>query len=222
MHTDPSADSNAPRECSASPSDSFLIAGVISGDAAALRKLMDRYDRLVRYTIFRASKDRCLADPEWLESLSSETWTGFVGSAKRDPDGQPKSLRAYLVQIARHKVVSALRRKQPDAIPLYGNDDSPGPSVAAELEEPTETLARLELLEALRDCLEELDAEDRALATQLRAITDRRWKEAAEALGMAESTLRSRWARVLARLRRCIGRKTGADSLAPPRPDGDS
>lgn len=222
MHTDPSADSNAAADRPASPSDGFLIANVIAGDAAALRKLMDRYDRLVRYTIFRASKDRCLADPEWLDSLASETWTGFVESAKRDPDDRPKSLRAYLVQIAKHKVISSLRRKQPDPLPLYGTDDFPEPSVAAELEEPVETLARLELLGVLRECLEELDEEDRAMATQLRAITDRRWKEAAEALGMAESTLRSRWARALTRLQRCIGRKTGTDSFAPPRPGGDS
>lgn len=222
MHNDPSADSNAAADGRTSAGDAFLISSVIAGDAAALRKLMDRYDRLVRYTIFRASKDRCLSDPEWLESLASETWTGLVDSAKRDPDARPKSLRAYLVQIARNKVISALRRRRADAIPLDGTDDSAGASVPAELEEPVETLARLELLEALRECLEGLDEADRALATQLRAITDRRWREAAEALGMAESTLRSRWARILTRLQRCIGRKTGADSLAPPGSGGDS
>jgi DNA-directed RNA polymerase specialized sigma24 family protein len=69
----------------------------------------------------------------------------------------------------------------------------------------------------MRECLHELDSEDQAMASQLQAITERQWRIASEALGVSESTLRSRWKRTLDRLRSCIARKTGKN-LAP---DGD-
>ncbi len=197
-----------------SPDDGFLITSMLGGDSAALSKLMDRYDRLVRYTVLRSSRERCAQDPQWLESVASATWAGFVRSMQRDPERHPKSLRAYLVQIARNQVISALRsdRHNEAFVSLESNDDRL--FVAARLEEPVETLSRLELLEALRVCLAELEPDDRTMASQLQTITERRWKEAADALGMSESTLRSRWQRTLERLRACVKRKMTAESFA--------
>ena len=182
--------------------------------AAALATLMDRYDRLIRYTVFRASRDRCLRDPEWLEAVASATWAGFVRSMQRSPDHRPRSLRAYLVQIAKNQVVNALRGVTHEPHSLWTDVDSEDSTIASTLEEPMEALSRLELLEALRACLAELGPDDRTLATQLEAITERRWKEAAEALGLKESTVRSRWKQTLERLRGCVRRKTG-ESFAP-------
>jgi len=214
MPTDRAAESRGSQRSLPSPSDVFLIASMLGGDAAALSKLMDRYDRLVRYTVFRASTDRCLQDPEWLDSMASATWEGFVRTMRRDPNNRPRSLRAYLARIARNQVVSALRgmRSGGEVLEIDADDDKV--VITSELEEPIETLSRLELLEALRACLSELSPEDRTLATQLEAITERRWKDAAAALGLAESTLRSRWQSILERLRGCVRRKTGGESFA--------
>lgn len=187
---------------------------MLGGDSAALSKLMDRYDRLVRYTVLRSSRERCAQDPQWLESVASATWAGFVRSMQRDPQCHPKSLRAYLAQVARNQVVSALRSDRPNdaSVSLESNDEKL--SVTAQLEEPVATLARLELLEVLQSCLAELGPDDRTMASQLQTITERRWREAAEALGMSESTLRSRWQRTLERLRACVKGKMTAESFA--------
>ncbi len=205
---------------SAQPTDAFLIAGVGGGDAAALRKLMDRYDRLVRYAIYRASRSRCRQDPQFLDAVAAATWDGFVRAIRRDPNLAVKSTRAYLVRIARNHVISARRKagSGPTEVPLATEDAEV--DVPSTLEEPESLLSQVESLDALRGCLEELPQGDRTLASQLGLITERRWREAAEALGMAESTLRSRWTRVLARLRTCIERKTG-ESVAPPGFDRD-
>lgn len=221
MSTDRAAEFRERQRSSPSPSDAFLIAGMLGGDAAALGKLMDRYDRLVRYTVFAASADRCSRDPQWLDAMASATWEGFVQSMRRDPDNRPRSLRAYLTQIARNQVVSALRaiRSGGEAVEIDASAEQV--VVTSGLEEPIETLSRLELLEALRGCLSELSPEDRTLATQLEAITGRRWKDAAAALGLAESTLRSRWRSVLERLRGCVRRKTGEETFAPGGITGD-
>jgi RNA polymerase sigma factor (sigma-70 family) len=197
-----------------------LLAGVAGGDEAALRKLIDRYDRLVRYAIFRATKDRCAKDPHWLDAIASNTWAGFVTSVRRNPAKLPQSPKAYLVRIARNQVVSALRRSPAVEETGGSTDDLESAAVAAPLEEPGELLERLELIEVVQECLAELGPDDRTLAEQLEAITDRKWREASAALGLSESTLRSRWKRVLDRLRQCVERKTGVD-VAPQRPAGD-
>ncbi len=200
MPIEDSPDRLNPSPEAAAPDDGFLVASVVGGDEAALRKLMDRYDRLVRYAVFRAARQRCVRDPEFLESMASATWAGFVQSLCKNPDRPPESLRAYLSFIARNQTVSALRRDKADP-PVLSLDAGEGLDLPDQLPEPTELVANLEDLEALRACLAECGPEDRTLIGQLPAITERRWRDAAEALNLAESTLRSRWNRLLERLR---------------------
>ncbi len=203
------------------PSDEFLITSMLAGDSAALRKLMDRYDRLVRYTVFRQSRSRCARDPQWLETIASDTWTGFVRSLQRNPDNRPTSVKAYLTRIARNQCVSAVRGTAPSHQSIDADESDAAASIEAKTEEPVELLSRMEHLEALQGCINDLGPEDQRLAGELPAITERRWKDAATALGMSESTLRSRWKRVVEALRACVRRKTGK-TLAPGPDDGDS
>jgi len=220
MVVDPTESTGAKNDRAATgPSDEFLVSSLIGGDSAALSKLLDRYDRLVRFTLFRSSKERCLQDPQWLESLASATWAGFVRSIRRAPDRPPRSVRAYLVQIARNQLASRLRSgsRELDTLSL----DDVEPTIPAVGEEPVELLSRLETLEALRNCVAGLGSDHLALTAELPAILDRRWRDAAEALGLAESTLRSRWKVVLERLRSCVEGKTGR-AFAPRGLDDDS
>lgn len=218
MPADDPAEAPQQAESPAKADDAFLLASLAGGDEAALSALMDRHDRLVRYTIFRVSRDRCRSDPQWLDAVASASWAGFVGSI-RQADTPPQSARAYLARIAHNQAVSALRGVRGDPTPVDAGsletleDDSTNA-------EPMAVLARLESLETLKSCVDELDADDRTLMAQLGPITERRWREAAEALGIKESTLRSRWSRVLERLRAAMQQKTG-DSFAPPGPGGD-
>ena len=202
------------------PSDEFLVAGLLGGDEAALVKLMDRHDRLVRYTVFRMSRSRCVQDPAWLSTIASDTWTGLVRSLHRNPKNLPKSLKSYLVRIARNKCISALRGAPPRHASLAGDDETCSIEIEASTDSPLDLISRMEELETLRACVAELEPDDRRLADELEAITERRWKDAAATLGMQESTLRSRWKRVLDRLRRCVAGKTG-EVLAPETESSD-
>ncbi len=193
---------------------------MIGGDAIALTKLMDRYDRLVRYTVVKLSGSRCVQDPDWLDTIAADTWTGFVRSVRRQPDKPPKSVRAYLVRIARNKCAGALRNAPRTLESLSKGEGDVGLDIPATTEEPSELFSRIELLEALRGCLGELGSADRELAGELALITERRWREAARKLGMSESTLRSRWSRTLERLRGCVTQKTGK-TLAPEALESD-
>jgi RNA polymerase sigma factor (sigma-70 family) len=204
------------------PDDGFLIQSMLGGDAAALDELMSRYDRLVRFTVFRVSKVQCARDPYWVDSIASETWTGFVQSLQRGSGNVPGSVSKYLMQTARNRCISALRKLRPDQDSLDEREEE-GTSRQSEGEEhPADRLARLEELEALRDCVSRLDQAGRELYAQIEAITDRRWKDAAAALGLAESTVRSRWNKVSYALRNCLQGKRGAKKVAPGAREGDS
>jgi len=198
--------------------DGRLVARTAKGDAGALRALMERYDRLVRFAVFRLSRDRCLRDPQWLDGLASEIWTAFVQRARQLPDAV-QSPRALLLSIARNRTVSALRsairERAQGSVSSWPTD---GPDIPApDSDDPTAWLTRLEDLAALQACRDRLSADDRRIMTQLEAILDRRWEAAAGALGVPESTLRSRWKGVLDQLRRCVETKIGR-GFAPPDP----
>lgn len=203
------------RPFAAHPDDNSLVAGAIHGDDAALLALMDRYDRLVRYTIFRTAKRQCVRDPQWLDTVASDSWTGLLRSLRRDPGKRPMSLSTYLTAIARNKTLSALRSAKPGPPdPLQQRGSEQMPELTSPLPEPVDLLSDLDSLVVLRECLADVPEADKIILSQLNSITQRRWNEAGDALGMSESTLRSRWKRILDRLRECVARKTGG-GVAP-------
>ncbi len=200
--------------------DGFLIAGIRGGDEAALRKLIERYDRLVRLTVFRASTKIAASDPQWVDSIASATWAGLVRSLRSDPTQTPDALPAYLVRIARNQVVSALRRLRPseasaDVVDVAESANEVGDSLT-----PSNLAENAELLGLLRECFSLLDRADQRLTSQLPAIMDRKWERAADILGLSESTLRSQWKRTLEKLRLCLERKSGS-RFAPGPGHGD-
>lgn len=201
--------------------EGHLVAQIARGDAQALRALMTRYDRLVRFTVFRLSRDRCLHDPQWLDGLASEVWTAFVQRAKQIPQAIP-SPRTFLYSIARNRTVSALRDAVRDRT-RGANSDSTGDAIEipdSEAQDPTAEMARVEELSALFRCRDALSSDDRRMLTQLEAILERRWEAAAGALGIPESTLRSRWKGIVGQLRECLEGKIGRP-FAPSGPPGD-
>lgn len=202
------------------PTEAHLLAALAKGDADALRALIRRYDRLVRYTIHRATPHHCRKDPQWLDSVATDTWAGFVRSMQRGGSTPVASVCAYLVRTAKNQCATALRRLPASEAATELPDDDSAHAAAAHAESPADTLAGIEELEALRDCVSRLNADEAAMLSQLTAITERRWRDAAAGLGMPESTLRSRWKEILDQLRRLMREKTRR-SLAPDEGEGD-
>ncbi len=188
------------------PSDEHsLVIRVGKGDEAALRSLMDHYDRLVRFTIFRTAREQTLRDPQWLDAVASETWNGFLKSLRRGAGIKSESIGGYLNGIARQQTISALRRLRAFAGQRQSTSELDSLSQVASTDlEPAALMAELESLTALRACAAKLPEEDRLIMSQLQAITQRQWVVAGAALGLSESTLRSKWAKVIERLRRCM------------------
>jgi RNA polymerase sigma factor (sigma-70 family) len=206
------------------PDDRILVGRLLDGDEDAMRLLVDRYDRLIRYIVFKTGRRHCDRDPGWLDARANEAWTGIVKSLRRGgPDNIPPSIPSYFAQIARNKCLDAVRVA--DARPVIPIDGPPegGGEVEATVpdEDPVTLLESLEQLDVLRDCISRLSEEDRLLCSEIGLITERRWQEAAQRLEMAESTLRSRWRVVLGKLRACLEKKT-QKNLAPEGRSTDS
>jgi len=132
------------------PDDAYLIAAVVAGDAAALRQLMQRYDRAVRYAIFKRSQTLCNRDPSWLDSVASESWAAFVTGLRNRPDDPPQSVRSYLLRIAQNRCISAIRGRRAG----LDRESLEDPHIAelGREDDPSDNMAQLELLEALRAC----------------------------------------------------------------------
>ena len=76
-----------------------------------MRSLVERYDRLIRYTIFQTSRRHCERDPGWLDARANETWTGIVQSLRRSgPSKIPPQISGYFVRIAKNKCLDASKR----------------------------------------------------------------------------------------------------------------
>jgi DNA-directed RNA polymerase specialized sigma24 family protein len=187
--------------------DQELLARIAGGDPTALRLLMDRFDRLVRFTIYRTSRQRCRQDPIWIDSVASEVWTDLCRSLRAGRNRDIENIQSFFIQVTRRRCIDALRR--PGIAPQAWQENGEGDeSQAVSIKDDTlETISNLEQISALRECILALDEGDRGLCGEITAITAGRWTEAARRLGMPESTLRSRWARVLSKLRLCLEKK---------------
>lgn len=199
--------------------DQFLINSLRGHDSAALYKLMDRYDRLVRYVIFKTARHVCTRDPDFLESVAGDVWTNFVSNAKGDTGLELESAAAYLSTLAQRRTVSALR--QLAAKSRLATVEIPSNIGDSEEVSIDEQLMGLEAIEALKSCYETLSGEGQQMLGQLPLLMQRKWNLAANALGWSESTLRSRWSVTLEKLRDCVEGKSGIE-IAPGVEKSDS
>lgn len=192
--------------------DSELVAGLKAGRAEGVARLMDRYDRLVRYELFRRWPGSARRDPQWLDDLSSRTWDSFFRAAISGNFDPTRPVAPFLLATARNAAISRLRAAGRE--PSLQVDSSDGETGAAFLEtqatedSPETLLNRIEHLERLRSCCLRLSADETRILTQLDRILDRRWVEASRQLGMAESTLRSQWEKIKQKLNRCLESKS--------------
>ena len=203
------------------PDDRFLIERMLAGDSAALDRLMSRYDKLVRFAIFRISRERCGKDPQWLDSIASEAWAGFVQSMQRTHSELPASVGSYLVRIARNRCISAIRGESRRPVEYDIEETSAADRIEVSMDDPAEVVVHLEETEALRGCIESLGPDEQRICKHIPAIMDRRWRDVAAAENTPESTIRSRWQRIIGRLSACMRQKTGGN-FAPKASRGDS
>ncbi len=209
--------------------DRRLLTGIQAGDPEPLRQLMDLYDRLIRFAIYRTAKSECTRDPAFLDSCASDVWLALIQRVRRDGPDIAANLRSYLIQIARNKCNDHWRKSNRDITrhaPQDSTQDNLSPlsphsphssetstiqyintSIIDASPDPSEMVIDIEDLERIRDCVRDFPENDRKLLQELDLLTSARWKEAASRLKIPESTLRSRWTALLQKLRHALSQK---------------
>jgi RNA polymerase sigma factor (sigma-70 family) len=148
-----------------------VVSAAAAGDAAALRSLVDRFDRALR------SVTRFYRLSQWdADDIIQTTWLAFLehGRTLREP----AAVSGWLMTTARRQSLRLLQRRmreQPTDDPTLG-DNLDG--------DPHDELLAAEQRAALLGALEELPLQKRRLMTLLVAKPDMSYEEVGQTLGM--------------------------------------
>ena len=186
--------------------DAALAARIAAGDRDAFVVLMRRYNR----TVYRAARS-ILRDDADAEDAAQDAWLdayaamgGFRGDAK---------LSTWLTRIAVNAALQRLRKRRRGAeiITLDGDldmdaGDDGGTRTAIEPDRPDLAASRAETRRMLESAIDQLPEAFRVVFV-LRAVEEMTVEETADALGMPEATVRSRFFRARGRLRESLARQ---------------
>jgi RNA polymerase sigma-70 factor (ECF subfamily) len=174
-------------------SDSELLRSMMAGDEEALGLLYRRRQGSVYRFALQMSGSKSMAEDVTQEVFLFLMREGHVYDSARG------SLSAFLLGVARNHV---LRRMRVDQVLTPIGDDGDEEAIFAVVEtdlRPLEDLARAETVELVRKAVLSLPAKYREVVV-LCELQDMRYEEAAEILGCAIGTVRSRLHRARALL----------------------
>jgi RNA polymerase sigma-70 factor (ECF subfamily) len=186
------------------PSDDDLIARFRRGDRAAFDALYQRHARCVfGYLVTLVHSDADARD------ILQESWLDvFRGLQPGGRYQEPNNFRGWLFRIAHNQCMNAFRRRKrlPRALEEQEED---GPLEQLPSGEPPPEFQALnaELRRLLLDCLNECLDEAHRSAFVLVVVEGLKYREAAEALGLAQGTVATRVSRSCARLRACLKKR---------------
>jgi RNA polymerase sigma-70 factor (ECF subfamily) len=167
--------------------DSELVEAAARGDATAVGIVWKRYSGHVRGVLFGA-----LGPDHSIDDLVQDVFVGFLKGARNVSDGA--ALRGYLTGVAVRLAALELRRRKVRRWVML----SPTGELPEQCAFPTDAESR-QALRALYRVLDGLGSR-RRLAFVLRHVQGLEMVEAANALGVSESTLRRELARARAHL----------------------
>ncbi len=181
----------------AQPTDRQLIHAIARGDSRALETLYERHGLGILAYLIGQVDDRHLAE-EVLQDVMLAVWQG-AGRFRGD-----SSVRTWLLAIARRRAITARQGRAPLHAPL--NDD-----LAADADAPGDRLDVQAAQAALRAALAGLPPDQRE-TLELVFYHDLSGPEAAEVLGVAPGTVKSRLHRAKALLHALLRLQENADA----------
>jgi RNA polymerase sigma-70 factor (ECF subfamily) len=179
-------------------SEAELVARAARGDAQAFEAIMRRHNRL----LFRTARGILKSDQAAEDALQDaylRAWQalgGFRGDAK---------LSTWLVRVVVNEALGRLRRKRAEVVPLEAAMTMSDPEIQAALtanfhETPENQTQRAQLRGILESCIDRLPDAFRTVFI-LRAVEEMEVPEVAQALGIPQATVRTRFFRARSLLR---------------------
>ncbi|HXE22533.1 MAG TPA: RNA polymerase sigma factor [Rhodoferax sp.] len=175
-----------------------LVARAAGGDGAAFEVIMRRHNQL----LFRTARSILKSDTEAEDAVQEaylRAWRAL------DSFRSDAKLSTWLVRIVANEAFGRLRRKQAQIIPLDAAMNSTEPEIQASLtDEPSNRPEHQAMRAQMRVLLEaRIDLLPEAFRTvfMLRAVEEMNVEETAQALGIPEATVRTRFFRARSLLR---------------------
>jgi RNA polymerase sigma-70 factor (ECF subfamily) len=172
-------------------SDQDVVLWARSGQEAAYRELIRRYERPVFALLFRMVRDRELA-----EDLAQET---FVKALNAIDSYRPEfKFSSWIFKIANNAAIDHLRRRELDTLSLDGSPHAETPEamqatalqIGARQESPLDTVEAKELGTAIEAAIGTLRPEYRSCIL-LRHVEGRAYEEIAEILNLPLGTVKT-------------------------------
>ncbi len=182
--------------------EALMIRYATQGDLDAFNRLVVEYQDMAYHVAYRLMGDRAAA-----EDVTQEA---FISAYRNVRSYRGGSFKAWLMRIVTNASYDELRRqKRRPTIPLEPvggeeDEDIESPAWLADPgEAPEEAAARAELSEAIQQCLNELDADFRAVVVMV-DVEGMDYSEVAVAINKPLGTVKSRLARARSRLQECL------------------
>jgi RNA polymerase sigma-70 factor (ECF subfamily) len=172
-------------------SDQDVVLRARSGQEAAYRELIRRYERPVFALLFRMVRDRELA-----EDLAQET---FVKALNAIDSYRPEfKFSSWIFKIGNNAAIDHLRRRELDTLSLDGSPHAETPEamqatalqIGARQESPLDTVEAKELGNAIEAAIGSLRPEYRSCIL-LRHVEGRAYEEIAEMLNLPLGTVKT-------------------------------
>jgi RNA polymerase sigma-70 factor (ECF subfamily) len=191
--------------------DEQLVERLQGGQAGALDQLYARYAKKLHvFCSYNARSDRL--DPE---DLVQDVFLRVIKSAHTFDPGKA-SFRTWLFRIARNRCIDANRRERIIRfIPIGRKPERAGSQDQLEVEDAlvdqsadvASSVMRASVVQAVRDCIDELDHQDEKQAIVLYYLGDKVYREIGDVLGKSTSMARNRVKAAQDKVRRCLERK---------------
>jgi RNA polymerase sigma-70 factor, ECF subfamily len=182
----------APLAAGPSSSDQALLARIACGDQLAMRGLFARHQTLVYRWLLRLVRHEAMAE-DLLSEVFLDVWRHAASFQGRS------SVSTWLLAIARHKALSARRRRVDDRL-----DETLAAQIPDPADDPEIALQKKDQSELLRGALSRLSDEHREVV-DLVYYHGRSVKETAEIVGVGEPTVKTRMFYARRRLAGLIG-----------------
>ncbi len=179
--------------------EAALIQDAQNGDVNAYNTLVLHYQDLAYNVAYRI-----MGEPDGAADATQE---GFISAYRALNRFRGGSFKAWLLRIVTNACYDELRRRKrrPKASldALYVEDPTPSNANPAPIEQPEAYATRMDLQEAILECLQDLPEDQRAVAI-LSDIEGFSYDEIGDSVGCALGTVKSRLSRARAKLRDCL------------------
>ena len=189
--------------------DEHLMERLCQGQTDALDELYKRYAKKLYAFCYHSTRSK---NPQDAEDVAQDVFVRVIKAAHTF-NPHKASFRTWMFSIARNRCIDVSRRRgRFSFIPLgKREDDEEGlalkDTLADESEDVERSVIRASMIEAVRDCIAQLDNEDEKQAIVLYYLGGKVYREIGVILGKSTSMARNRVKSAQEKVKRCLERK---------------